>query len=213
MFTTLAIVLGLTPVSLMPKAAGIQDAEVLKLATAMLGRFDNGRQVEADREAGRSHIPDHVRMTVRPLQDPVVFQDGLYLYIEKSLVADSRPYEQRIYRLKKAGRRIRLEMFEIDERMLASLALEAQMLNNLAPADLTRREGCDILVEAKDAGYSGSTTGRSCKRDQEELAYVTSSIRVAGDTVVVIDRGYDREGRQISGAVGESGYEFRRVRP
>lgn len=213
MFRICGVVFGLTAVGFMPSMSGAQDEEVLKLATAMLGRFENTRQVQAGQEAGRFDIHDRLVMTVRPIQDPVVFQDGLYLYIEKSTVEDDRPYQQRIYRLRKAGRRIRFEMFAIDERMLVSLALEPQMLNNLAPADLTRREGCDMLVEAKDGGYAGSTTGRSCTAETEGSAYVTSAIRVTGDMVVILDRGYDSEGRQTSGPLDGSAHEFRRVGP
>ena len=191
-------------------AAGPVDEDVVRVASWLAGSFDNRAQAEADGAAGTAYKHEAAQMNVRPVQDPVVFGDALYLYVENRLQADTRPYRQRIYRLKKSGSRVRLEVLKIDGQVLGLLALDPQMLSSLNPGDLIKEPGCDVLLEAKGDEFTGTTAPRSCKSDWKGSAYMTSTMRIAKDVVVTLDRGYDEHGIQTFGPTDARGYEFRR---
>ncbi len=197
-------------VGLASVAGGEED--VLRVASWLVGSFDTRARSEPDRSS--APFPHQiVRMVLRPIQDPVVFGDALYLYVERGAVGASEPSRQWVYRLKKSGRRVRLEVFRIDPRLLIPLATEAQMLNHLSPEDLTRQPGCDILLERRGDVFEGSSPPRSCKSEQEGTAYVTSRILIASDRVVTLDQGYDENGMQTFGPTDGRGFEFRRITP
>lgn len=191
--------------------AGPPDRDVLRAANWLVGSFDNRAQAAADRAADTPYQHDAAFMTGRPVDDPVVFRDALYLYVESRREGEPRPYWQRIYRLKKSGGQIRIEVFKIDGQVLVPLALDAQMLSSLNPSDLKKEEGCDVLLDAKGGEYVGSTAPRSCRSEWKGSAYVFSTIRITRDLVVTLDRGYDEKGVQTFGPSDGRGYEFRRL--
>lgn len=193
--------------------AGAADRDVLRAASWLVGSFDNHAQAAADAAANLAYQHDAAIMVSRSVQDPVVFQDGLYLYVESRREGEPRPYWQRVYRLKKSGRQIRIEVFKIDGQLLGPLGLDAQMLSSLNPGDLRKEEGCDLLLDIKADEFTGSTAPRSCRSDYKGSAYVFSTMRVTKDLVVLLDRGYDERGIQTFGPSDGRGYEFRRRQP
>jgi len=191
--------------------AGPPDRDVLRVATWLVGSFDNHAQAAADQAANAPYQHDAAVMIGRPVDDPVVFQDGLYLYVESRRDGEPRPYWQRVYRLKKSAGQVRIEVFKIDGQVLGPLGLEPQMLSSLNPSDLKKEDGCDVLLDIKRDEYVGSTAPRSCRSDYKGSAYVFSTMRVTKDLVVTLDRGYDEKGIQTFGPSDGRGYEFRRT--
>lgn len=190
-------------------AVASAEDDVLRVANWLVGSFDNRVQNEASRAAGSGLV----QMVARPIQDPVVFEDAVYIYMELRFAGEPSPYRQRVLKLKKAGRRVRFEVFRIDAQLLTPLASEPQMLSQLAPGDLTKEPGCEIVLELRGNGYEGATDPRACKTDWKGSAYMTSAIRITSDLVVILDRGYDAKGVQTFGPVDGRGYEFRRSAP
>ncbi|HRB13106.1 MAG TPA: chromophore lyase CpcT/CpeT [Vicinamibacteria bacterium] len=190
--------------------AGPPDREVLRVAGWLVGSFDNHAQAAADVAANAPYQHDAAIMVARPIEDPVVFQDALYLYVESRREGEPRPYWQRVYRLKKSGGQVRIEVFKIDAQLLGPLGLDPQMLSSLNPGDLKKEEGCDVMLDIKGDEFSGSTAPRSCRSDYKGSAYVFSTMRVTRDLVVLLDRGYDEKGVQTFGPSDGRGYEFRR---
>ena len=191
--------------------AGRVDRDVMEVAQWLVGAFDTRAQAEADLAAARAYKHDVALMMTRPIEDPVAFQDGLYLYVENRIEGQAQPYRQRVYRLSKSAKGIRLEVFKIDERVLVLLAATPGMLSQLTPSDLTREKGCDVLLERRGEGYEGATPTGSCKSTWKGSTYVTSSLRITKDVIVTLDRGYDAEGGQTFGPTDGRGYEFRRA--
>ncbi len=189
------------------------EDDVLRVANWLVGSFDNRTQYEASRTTGSADRDGVVRLVARPIQDPVVFEDAVYIYIEQRFVNEPAPYRQRVFKLKKSGRRIRLEVLRIDPQLLIPLSSEPQMLSQLAPVDLTKETGCDINLELRSGGYEGATHPRACKSDWQGSAYTTSAIRITADRVVILDRGYDAKGVQTFGPADGRGYELRRTAP
>lgn len=189
------------------------EDDVLRVTNWLVGSFDNRAQHESNRAAGSADRDGVVRLVARPIQDPVVFEDAVYIYVEQRFVNEPAPYRQRVFKLKKSGRRIRLEVLRIDPQLLIPLSSEPQMLSQLAPVDLTKETGCDVNLELRSEGYEGATDPRSCKSDWQGSAYTTSSIRITADRVVILDRGYDAKGVQTFGPADGRGHEFRRTAP
>lgn len=180
--------------------ARAQD-DVVKVANWLVGSFDTRAQAEL------------VFMVGRPVQDPVVFGDALYVYVENRVEGEPGPPRQRVYRLKKSGRKVRLEVFTIDAQLRTLLASEPQMLSQLSPGDLTKERGCDILLEALGDAYVGVSDPRSCKTEWKGSSFATSTLRITKDLIVILERGYDEKGAQTFGPTDGRGYEFRRVAP
>lgn len=193
--------------------AGPPDRDSLRLANWLVGSFDTRAQVAAERAGETALTHEVASMNVRPIDDPVVFTDGLYLYVETRVEGETRPNRQRVYRVRKSGARIRLEVFTIDPQMLGPLALDAQMLSSLNPGDLKREVGCDVTFDIRGDQFFGSTGAKSCKSEWPGSAWVTSSMRVTKDLVEILDRGYDENGVQTRGPALGRGLEFRRVPP
>ena len=192
--------------------AGAPHPDVLRAANWLVGSFDNHAQAAADQAANTPYQHDAAVMVGRPVEDPVVFQDGLYLYVESRRDGEPRPFWQRVYRVRKSGGQIRIEVFKIDGQVLGPLGLDAQMLSSLNPSDLKKEEGCDVLLDLKGDGYVGSTAPRTCRSEYKGSAYVFSTMRITKDLVITLDRGYDERGVQTFGPSDGRGYEFRRTR-
>jgi len=190
--------------------AGAPDKDVLKVANWLVGSFDNRAQVAAAQNSAGS-VPDLAMMIGRPVEDPVVFGDALYLYVESRREGEPRPYWQRVYRLKKSGGQVRIEVFKIDGQVAVPLGQDERMLSSLNPGDLKKEEGCEVMLDVRGDEYVGSTAPRTCKSDYKGSAYVFSTMRVTRDLVVILDRGYDEKGVQTFGPSDGKGYEFRRV--
>lgn len=191
--------------------AGAPHPDVLRAANWLVGSFDNRAQAAADQAANTPYQHDAAVMVARPVEDPVVFQDGLYLYVESRRDGEPRPFWQRVYRVRKSGGQIRIEVFKIDGQVLGPLGLDAQMLSSLNPSDLKKEEGCDVLLDLKGDGYVGSTAPRTCRSEYKGSAYVFSTMRITKDLVITLDRGYDERGVQTFGPSDGRGYEFRRT--
>ena len=191
--------------------AGPPHPDVLRVASWLVGSFDNRAQVASEQAANASYQHDAAVMVGRAIEDPVVFQDGLYLYVESRRDGEPRPYWQRVYRFKKSGGQIRIEVFKIDGQLLGPLGTDAQMLSSLNPGDLRKEEGCDVLLDVKGNEFIGSTAPKSCRSDYKGSAYVFSTMRITRDMVVTLDRGYDEKGVQTFGPSDGRGYEFRRI--
>ena len=191
-------------------STAIAQEDVFKVASWLVGSFES----RARGEAGSAVSPSKREfMVARVVQDPVVFTDALYLYVEHRIDDAAIPSRQRVFRLKKSGRRVRLEVFRIDPQILAPLASDPQMLTQLSPGDLSKEAGCDILLEAQGDAYAGASDPRSCKSDWQGSVYVNTSIRITKDLIVTLERGYDENGVQTFGPTDGRGYEFRRVAP
>lgn len=192
--------------------AGPPDQDLARVASWLVGSFDTRAQAEADRAAATPYRHDIALWAARPIEDAGIFKDGLYVYVEIRLEGETQPCRQRVYRLKKVKDRIRLEVFNIDAQVRELLVLAPQMLADLSPRDLTKEEGCDVLLESKGEEYTGSTPRGSCKSDWKGSAFVTSTIRLTRNLIVTLDRGYDETEVQTFGPTDGRGYEFRRVR-
>jgi hypothetical protein len=160
-------------------------------AYAFEGIYDTVAQ-----EPGRGESsPARLRVT-KPWPDR---RDEMWRLLEYSTPGgDGKPFLQRLYRFRIGeGEYVGTE-FEVPATPLAAVK----------PESLRARSGCNLRVQKQmEALYAGGTVGEACPgeggaaRRHFDFYLSSSSIRAW-------DRGYDRDGRQVSGPKGP--WEFRK---
>lgn len=176
-----------------------------ELATWMSGEFSSAAQAK--------HDPSY--FTVRMAMAPVwtAREDGPWLYIEQAVASDlNRPYRQRIYHLvnlEDGG--VRSDVYELPQPAAFIDAWRTpERFASLTPDDLTLRRGCSIWLRRAGDAYVGSTHEQDCESSLRGASYATSEVRVEPGRLTSWDRGFDRDGKQVWGAV-DGAYVFERA--
>lgn len=146
-----------------------------------------------------------------------------WLYVEQAMAeAQDRPYRQRIYRVTPGTSErggvgtLVSEVFELPggpegALMYAGAWQTPDSMETLSPEQLSKRDGCDVVLREVVAGtFEGGTVGKACLSSLRGATYVTSKVRMDATGLVTWDQGFDASDKQVWGAV-KSGYEFRRV--
>lgn len=179
-----------------------------RLGSYMTGAFSSAEQAAADPEF--RVIVLHMA-PIWPKRS-----DGRWLYVEQAAEeALDKPYRQRIYRLTENPRDKTLisDVYELpgDPLKFAGAFNHPEMFGALAPADLTPRAGCSIILqEQPDGSFKGSTLGAGCPSTLRGASYATSEAEITAEGLRTWDRGYDSSGKQVWGAV-KGPYVFKRV--
>jgi CpeT protein len=174
------------------------------------------------------HLTGSFSSSAQATQDPEFFEivlhmvpiwegraDGPWLYVEQAVAtAADRPYRQRVYHLAQTGdNEFVSTVYSFEDAMSYAGAYADEFpLSDLAPEDLTIREGCAITVAWDDAqqAFVGSTNGRDCVSNLRGSTYATSEVFLHLDRLITWDRGFDDNDEQVWGAV-KGGYIFDRV--
>lgn len=177
---------------------------VERVAALLTGVFSSAEQARVE--------PAYfeVRLVVHPIWSER--SDGPWLYVEQAMAtALDRPYRQRVYHLVADGEAVVSEVYELpDPARAVGCFREEQPLAELAPADLLRRAGCEIvLVPVGGDEFQGSTLGSACPSSLNGAAYATSQVVLRDGLLASWDRGFDAAGRQVWGAT-DGAYEFLR---
>lgn len=132
--------------------------------------------------------------------------DGAWLYVEQAMAnAQATPYRQRVYHVITAPNgAAESVVFELpgDPLSYAGAWSDPARLNALDPALLVPRAGCSVILKRSGPGQlSGATSGDGCGSNLRGAAYATSEVTLTPLTLRSWDRGYDRAGKQVWGAV------------
>jgi len=205
--TALRISAHLVFLTLMTAGSAIaSEGAATMLASWLAGSFSSREQSLAD-----SAFLD-IRLCMVPIWDHRT--DGLWLYVEQATAShQQRPYRQRIYRLRqRSDSTVESAVFELPqpERFVGCWAA-AEGLVALSPDSLLPREGCSVLLRQQgDSAFVGSTVGTECASALHGASYATSVVMVTDSAIISWDRGWDRQGKQVWGAVS-GGYVFRKL--
>jgi hypothetical protein len=89
---------------------------------------------------------------------------------------------------------------------------EETKLSALTNDSLIDRQGCGIFLHKNEVGtFSGSTPGKECLSTLRGAAYATSEVVIYTDKLISWDRGWDKNDKQVWGAV-KGGYVFKKLR-
>lgn len=188
-----------------PAQAHATDWEILK--SAMVGTFSSRSQAKAQPANYKE-----VRLVATPIWSGRT--DGFWLYVEQSVSTDTaHPYRQRVYRLTpEPDGSFRTTVFNLpgDPLRFSDGTGAPRGLETISVHDLSQRSGCDLMLRVRpDGSFVGGTVGKDCPNELMGAAYSTSVVKVTPSTIVLWDRGYDANHRQVWGA-RTGGYIFRR---
>jgi len=186
--------------SIAPATAPSAELEALK--TIMTGSFDSSTQASANE--------DYYNIVLH--MEPIwTDQPGHFLYVEQALSSDpGQPYRQRVYELKKKGRRGFVSyVYELpDPERFVGAHDDPARLDVLSAGDLTLRKGCAVHLKLDNSGvYRGSTKKKRCESSLRGATYATSRVSISRSFVQSWDRGFNDADEQVWGAT-EGGYMF-----
>lgn len=181
----------------------VNKKDLKKLAKIMAGTFSSFEQSKTDSTFF------HISLRMEPIWKRA--KDGYWLYVEQAMAsAKDKPYRQRVYHL-----------YVQDDTTLVSKVYEIQNPKEVINAWTNRtkfdlitkeklidRQGCSIYLQKIKEGYfKGSTPGKECLSTLRGAAYATSEVVINKDSIVSWDRGWDKDDKQVWGAV-KNGYIF-----
>lgn len=183
-----------------------------ELAGVLAGTYSSAEQAAQDGEY------QDIRLHMAPIWADRRVKNERWLYVEQSLATSlDKPYRQRVYRLSARGNSGEYvsEVFELpgEAMLFAGAWRNPDSFRNVSPSDLTRREGCDVVLRRESPGvYEGGTQGNGCAGGVQGAAYATSEVHADAEAILTWDRGFDAQGTQVWGS-RQGPYRFRRLVP
>lgn len=189
-------------------ARAVETADLDRLVNMLTGSFSSARQSTEDPENFRDIRLKTVRIWAGR-------GDGKWLYVEQAAAdARDRPYRQRVYRVTAdplAGvLRSEVYEFEGDPMRFAGAWRNPSLFDQITPANLSRREGCAVILMPASDFFVGGTSGKECVSTLRGAAYATSEVTISRNGLETWDRGWDTNGAQVWGATAGP-YVFDRV--
>jgi len=184
----------------------IKKSDLKTLAKTMAGEFSSEEQSLSDR------VFFHIKLKMKPIWRGN--KDGYWFYVEQAMAdAEDKPYRQRVYHLfRKDDTAIESKVFEIkDAASYIGGWRDESKLMTLTESSLIDRQGCSIILRKNaDKTFSGSTPGKECLSSLRGATYATSEVTIYADKLVSWDRGWDKNDKQVWGAV-KGGYIFKKL--
>lgn len=181
-----------------------QQGDLKLLSDWLCGSFSSERQSAID-----SAFFD-IRLSIHPIWTERA--DGPWLYVEQAMAGNvSRPYRQRVYRLRALpDSTFESAVFTLSDPL--RFAGDRSALEKLLPDSLEEKKGCAVLLSwnPQQKAFVGATGVKTCSSELKGASYATSEVILTADGMKTWDRGYNREGVQVWGAV-KGGYQFNRV--
>lgn len=145
---------------------------------------------------------------------PIWQGKGNYLYVEQALNSmQDRPYRQRIY-----------EVTQLNDSTYSSaiytIAADSLWIGKwkspkdfdaLLITDVTKKEGCEVLLERIEPNYyAGETGDKTCHSSMRGASYAMSEVEILEDKIISWDRGFDANDEHVWGAE-KAGYIFNKL--
>lgn len=179
--------------------------ELESLSELMQGSFYSTKQAKVD-----SNYYD-ISLHMYPIWETE--KTAKWLYVEQALTTrQEKPYRQRVYKLEQVNKTtFKSTIYKLpNEKLYIGKWKDKTNFDKLKPADLELRDGCAVLLKKKGKDeYKGATGVGTCKSTLRGADYATSIVEVYRDKIISWDQGFDKEGKQVWGAV-KSGYIFER---
>ncbi len=180
----------------------ITKADLGKLYNTMQGFYSSEKQSKED-----SSYFD-IRLKMVPIW--TTMKNEYWLYVEQAMSStEDKPYRQRIYELTLLNdTTISSKVYTIKggEQYYGAWK-NKNLLDKIVKDSLEVRVGCAIFLSKKKKKFSGSTNKSDCESSLRGASYATSEVDIAKKKLVSWDRGWDKENKQVWGAV-KGGYKF-----
>ncbi len=181
------------------------NAKAMEVANILVGSFGSAAQAAEDKTYYDIRL-SHTRIWQdRP--------DGPWLYVEQAVsTAMQKPYRQRIYRLVEIDdNQVRSDVYSLPGDVQSYVGAPAGAFKDIKPDQLAERKGCSIYLTKKAQGHwVGSTNESDCESSLRGSTYATSEVDLQTNLLTTWDRGFNKEGEQVWGAV-KGPYKFDRL--
>jgi CpeT protein len=197
------IVLSIFTTTLFAQHKKVTDKDVAKLYKMMQGFYSSEAQSKED----TSYF--NILLKMKPMWTN---KKGEYwLYVEQAMnTTEDKPYRQRAYQLQLLNdSTITSTVYTIKsgDKYYGDWKKE-KPLENVTMDSLEVRKGCVIYIhKIKKNKYEGETNKSDCESNLRGASYATTAVSMRKKKVYSWDRGYDKEGKQVWGAV-KGGYVF-----
>jgi hypothetical protein len=185
------------------KSSNTNDVE--QLVNLMTGTFNSASQAQKD-----SAFFD-ISLQMYPIWQER--NDGKWLYVEQAVsAAPQRPYRQRVYKVEKIGSDLYQSVVYTlpNPKRFIGKWNSPNAFNSISPDSLNERTGCTVyLRKISDNYFRGATKYGTCESTLRGASFATSEVEVFENKIVSWDRGFDKNGKQVWGAV-KGGYVFDR---
>jgi hypothetical protein len=179
----------------------IKQKDLRKLFKIMTGEFSSEQQSKDDSAFF------HIKLRMKPI---TLNNDGYWFYVEQSMATmQEKPYRQRVYHLYiQDDTTIVSKVFEVkNSAQYIGGWNDVSKLKNITTDSLIDRQGCGIYLHKKNKVFSGATPSKECLSSLRGATYATSEVTVYNDKLVSWDRGWNKNDKQVWGAV-KGGYIF-----
>jgi CpeT protein len=199
------LMLNLAYISTQAQYKKVSQKDVKALYKMMQGQFNSLEQSKAD----SSYY--NILLKMKPMWTNK--QGEYWLYVEQAMENSvDTPYRQRVYQLQMLNdSTITSTVYTIKngEKYYGDWKKQ-KPLENLTTTDLEVRKGCLIYIhKTKKNKYKGATNASDCESSLRGASYATTEVQMSKKKVLSWDRGYDKEGKQVWGAV-KGGYQFKK---
>jgi hypothetical protein len=190
--------------------SGCQSAKVAKqnelqqLMNFMQGTYSSEKQSIEDKE----YFNISLRMT------PIWKSKGHYLYVEQAMFEkQDSPYRVRIYKVSQRNDEFISEIFTFkNEKEWIGKWKTPEAFDNLAESDIELKPGCEVILKKQaDGTFIGQTGEKTCPSELRGASYASSKVTVTPTQILSWDQGFDKDGKQVWGAV-KGGYIFDKIK-
>lgn len=171
-----------------------------ELAAIMQGHYSSEKQSVAD----TSYFNISLRMV------PIWKSKGHYLYVEQAIFKkQDKPYRVRIYKLTQDGEAIVSQIYTLkNEKDWVGKWNTPEAFEALTENDIELKQGCEVKLERIEKNkFAGQTGVKTCASELRGASYATSKVTVLENQILSWDQGFDKDGKQVWGAV-KAGYVF-----
>jgi hypothetical protein len=181
----------------------INTKDITVLYKQMAGEFSSEAQSKVDSAFF------HIKLRMKRIWENN--KDGYWLYVEQSVATtQDKPYRQRIYHVYQQDDTTAVsKVYEIKNPLQYTGGWnDVTKLTAITKDSLIDRQGCGIFLhKQKDGTFKGSTPGKECLSSLRGANYATSEVIIFENKLESWDRGWNKEDKQVWGAV-KGGYIF-----
>jgi CpeT protein len=182
------------------KSASTNTNDLKQLFQLMQGHYSSEKQSVADKEF----------FNISLKMVPIWTDKGYYLYVEQAMFdKQDKPYRVRIYKLHQKENDYISEVYTLkNEKDWIGKWKDPKAFDALSMADIDLKSGCEVVLKKQaDQLFVGKTGDKTCPSELRGASYATSMVTVNATQILSWDQGFDKEGKQVWGAV-KSGYIF-----
>jgi hypothetical protein len=174
------------------------------LVSIMQGTYSSEKQSMDDKE----YFNISLRMT------PIWKKKGHYLYVEQAMFEkQDSPYRVRIYKVSQRNNEFISEIYTLkNEKEWIGKWKTPEAFDNLAESDIELKPGCEVILKKQaDGTFIGQTGEKTCPSELRGASYASSKVTVTPTQILSWDQGFDKDGKQVWGAV-KGGYIFDKIK-